>query len=279
MLNSFSASSPRPHRPSGTSPKSKSVDLGEEVLSLFEALREANERAEVDKVAVRLQTAMRKAFRLQGKPVSKKVKAGDPDWMLRFYEITVKTAPFFVGPIQKAAEQSLVIGANQAIAELGLGISFDLKNPRALAYLKDYGVQRVAKIDSTTQKYLSTLLQQSLDEGWSSKRTAAAIIERYEQFAIGQPQAHIESRAHLIAVTETGEAYSEANLMVAQDLQDAGITMEKAWSTVGDGKVSEGCLENEAKGYIGLNQEFPSGHQRPLRFPGCRCDMLTRRKK
>ena len=269
-----------PPAPIGASPQMGSAsNLGGEVLGLLEALRKANERGEVDKVAVRLQTAMRKAFRVQGKPVSRKVKAGDPDWMLRFYEITIKTSPLFVGPIQKAAEQSLAIGAKQAIAELGLGISFDLKNPRALAFLKDYGVRKVAKIDSTTQKYLSTLLQTALDEGWSSKRTATAIIERYEQFAIGKPQAHIESRAHLIAVTETGNAYSEANLMVAQDLQDAGIVMEKQWSTVGDDKVSEGCMENEKQGWIGLNKDFSSGHQRPLRFPGCRCDMLTRRKK
>ena len=267
-------------RPS-TMPKSigSAQGLESEVLNILEALRKANNRQEVDRVAVRLQAAMRKAFRVQGKPVSRKVKAGDPDWMLRFFEITVKTVPVFAAPIQKAAEQSLAIGAKQAIADLGLSISFDLKNPRALAFLKDYGVQKVAKIDATTQKYLNTLLQKALDDGWSAKRTSQEIIARYEQFAIGKPQAQIESRAHLIAVTETGNAYSEANLMVAQDLQDAGVTMEKQWSTVGDGKVSDGCIENENKGWVGLNQAFPSGHQRPLRFPNCRCDMLTRRKK
>jgi hypothetical protein len=95
---------------------------------------------------------------------------------------------------------------------------------------------------------------------------------------MGMPQQHIDSRAHLVAVTETGNAYAEGQLEVAQELAAAGIEMEKAWITVGDDRVTEGCRENEAAGWIGLDDPFPSGHQRPLRFPGCRCDLLTRRK-
>ena len=78
---------------------------------------------------------------------------------------------------------------------------------------------------------------------------------------------------------KTGDYYSEQNLKVAQDLQNAGINMEKEWSTVGDDNVCEICQRNEDTGWIPINQPFPSGHQRPLAHSKCRCDMLTRRIK
>ena len=40
--------------------------------------------------------------------------------------------------------------------------------------------------------------------------------------------------------------------------------------------ASDGCDENAAAGWLPLAAAFPSGHQRPLRFPGCRCDLLMR---
>ena len=105
------------------------------------------------------------------------------------------------------------------------------------------------------------------------------IRDRFEEFAVGKPQLHIESRAHLIAVTEVGEAYSAGSLAAGEALEEAGVAMEKSWSTVGDDRVSAGCLGNEDAGWIPLNDDFPSGHQRPLRFPGCRCDLLMQAKE
>jgi len=136
----------------------------------------------------------------------------------------------------------------------------------------------VTKITETTREFINTIMVQSANEGWSYDQTAEALTQRFQEFAIGKPQSHIDSRAHLIAVTEAGNASLEGQMIVARDLQDAGIEMEKSWSTVGDDKVTEGCLENEAAGWIALNKEFPSGHMRPLRFPGCRCDLQTRMK-
>jgi uncharacterized protein with gpF-like domain len=162
---------------------------------------------------------------------------------------------------------------------MGMGISFDLKNPRAVNYLRDYGAKLVTKINETTRETLQTLIAQGAEEGWSYKRTASEIISRFEEFAIGKPQEHIDSRAHLIAITETGNAYEEGNRITAKDLQDAGIEQEKFWSTVGDDRVSDGCRENEDANWIGIDEEFPSGHQRPMRFPGCRCIALYRRKE
>lgn len=78
---------------------------------------------------------------------------------------------------------------------------------------------------------------------------------------------------------QQGNIYIQQSFVQAQDLQSAGIEMEKSWSAVDDGKDCESCKKNEQAGWIPLNQAFPSGHQIPLAHAGCRCDLRIRRKK
>jgi len=40
-----------------------------------------------------------------------------------------------------------------------------------------------------------------------------------------------------------------------------------SWSTVGDERVSDGCIANAAVGWIPVDQLFPSGHQHPTPVP------------
>ncbi|MFZ5856774.1 MAG: phage minor head protein [Chloroflexota bacterium] len=277
-----------------------------------EAVRRSKRLKRKEPIERRLELAMRKAFREQGRqfertlrkfrdrfdptPVpssnseSMNLERGDDDeelkesilpteWMFVFHAVAQRTLVLFSKPIDRAVRAALLAGGTNQIAELGVGISFTLDNPRAVTYLTQYGAKLVTKINETTRDYIGTIIEQATKEGWSYDRIAEALTERYEEFAIGKPQAHIDSRAHLIAVTETGNAYTEGQLQAAQELEAAGLEMEKAWDTVGDDKVSEGCRGNAAVGWIKLDASFPSGHQRPLRFPGCRCDLLTRVKK
>lgn len=271
--------------------------------ALEEAVRQARGKRRVEPVLRRLELAARKFFRTQESLFLRKMRVQlrsrfsegfeghaaflnmplkeamlPTDWLMIWYEVTQATDALLAPAIDQAAQKSLQAGAIQAIADAGVRINFSLANPRAEAYLQDYGAKLVTKIDEETRSQLQTILNQAIADGWSYDKTAEAITAKFEQFAIGKPQDHIDSRAHLVAVTEIGNAYTEGNLQIAQQLEAAGIMMEKSWSTVGDGKVSAGCLENEGAGWIGLAETFPSGHLRPLRFPGCRCDLLTRRK-
>jgi hypothetical protein len=241
----------------------------------------------------RLTRRLAKAFRAQGNLFVKRLAAleglfpqagrlqealGEGDWVGLFDEVGELTLQQFTQPLREEIEASLAAGAQRMVGEVTVqGYSFTLANPRAVAYIQEHGAELVKGIEQTTKNYLRTVLTQAVSEGWSYNRTARAIIERFREFASGKPQQHIDSRAHLIAITELGNAYAEGNLIVARDIAAAGIPMEKAWQTVGDNRVSDGCRENEAAGWIGLEAEFPSGHLRPLRFPGCRCDALYRR--
>jgi hypothetical protein len=284
----------------------------EEMIEFIEAVKRADRHRKIERIERRLELSLRKAFKEQGRifvrglskfknRFSEAAQTGDwrlaipshfgddkmvivdeamvpTEWMFVFYETAKKTLGMFEKPIDAAAQVALQHGALSQIADVGMKLSFDLKNPKAIAYLDQYAAKQVTNINETTREYLNTIMTQAANEGWSYDKTAEAITERFEEFAIGKPQEHIDSRAHLIAVTEVGNANLEGQMIVAQDLQDAGIVMEKAWDTVGDDKVSEGCQANAAVDWIPLNKEFPSGHMRPLRFPGCRCDLKTRIK-
>ena len=275
------------------------------IRDFIEASKRGAQKEQAEKLVKPLAKALRKAFWAQGALFMKKLNKYAPkfsekysdenpfvryarklatpikevisasDWMSIWDEVALATLALFAEPIDKAVAQALLVGGLATIAQLGVDINFDLDNPRAKAYLEEYGAKLVAGVNETTKGYIQTLMVQAAEEGWSYQKTAQELMARFDEFAIGMPQAHIDSRAHLIAVTEIGNAYSEGNLQIAMDLKAAGLTVEKFWSTVGDGLVSDGCKENEAAGWIGIDEMFPSGDQRPLRFPGCRCDLLT----
>jgi hypothetical protein len=245
----------------------------------------ARKRARLE---AKLQAAMAKAFRAQGRafvrelgavrstyPIAEAARWGD--WAAKFDKAVAATVQLFTGPIDATTTSAVLLGAKAMLGTLKASIGFDLANPRAVAWLAENpAAERVTMITETTRGYIAALVDRAVEDGASYSELARRITDRYEEMAAGKPQLHIDSRAHLIAVTEVGEAYSAGNLMAGQALEDDGIPMEKAWDTVGDGRVSDGCDENAAAGWLPLADAFPSGHQRPLRFPGCRCDLLMR---
>lgn len=159
------------------------------------------------------------------------------------------------------------------------GIAFDLNNPRARSYLKMFAADLVTRVNQTTKDHIRELLLEGAEERWSYDKLAQELSTHYRQFRVGKPQLHIRSRAHLIAITEIGQAYSQGNWIVGNALHERGTPMEKRWDTMGDDRVSDGCAENERAGWIPYDEEFPSGHDRPLRFPGCRCGLQMRPAK
>jgi uncharacterized protein with gpF-like domain len=244
-------------------------------------------------IIAEMESAIGKAFKIQGdafvkrfaklKPKFPKLQEADPgetafDWEPLFDESALETIKAFLGPVNLFTSQALLAGGRAQIAELKTDISFDLKNPRAVAYLKGHAAEMVSKVNDTTRQYLKTIITQGVEGGWSYDRMAEAITERYAEFAVGQPQKHIKSRAHLIAVYEGGQAYEEGHMAVAKSLADSGLSMEKSWLTVHDARVDPLCASNEAAGWILLDKAYPSGHMNPQGHPACRCCGLTRRK-
>lgn len=215
------------------------------------------------------------------------VNAASPqlERVLRYYEEKV----FLAGLVEHARsleclQWMMSLRTNRHVKEEGkfaeadnLNISgaFSLPNYRAQKYARDHAAEAVTRINSTTRKEIARIVQQGVENGTSYGDISDAIRSKFKDFAVPQPQKHIANRGVLVAVTELANAYCEANLQTAGMLQQSGVQMMKAWQTLEDDRVSDGCEANQSAGWIPLDREFPSGHMRPPRFPGCRCDMLT----
>ena len=149
-----------------------------------------------------------------------------------------------------------------------------LPNLRARAYAKKHAAEAVSQINDVTRKEIARIVSDGVKSGSSYNDIAKAIKSKFEEFAVPSPQKHIPNRAVLVAVTELANAYCEGNAQVGDYLQSNGVKMMKAWQTLEDDRVSDGCKENEQAGWIPIDKEFPSGHMHPPRFPGCRCDFM-----
>lgn len=263
-------------------------ELLEALDRFLEVARQVSKAEALRSIERRLEHRLQRAFRAQGRvflrrfrrlqeyfPVVEAVHDRDIDGL--FDDAARETEEMFLRALQEAAKRALKAGVEQAGAGLGLVARFDLANPRAIAYLQAHGAALVSRINETTREYLKKIVTRAVQEGWSYDRTAGAIIERYREFMVGKPQKHIDSRAHLIAVQEAGDAYEHGNYMVGEALRDAGLAMEKYWSTLGDDRVSESCRANEAQGWIPFDQTFLSGHLRPPGHVACRCSLRMRR--
>lgn len=260
--------------------------FGQIVVDLLEYSRGLRRQKALIPLEKSLEKAMAKAFKAQGKRFVTLFRRRFKDnWVVEalpddldplFTQSELDTASLLEDPMNTNLKWALKAGTLHNIADLNVDMSFSVKNPRAVAYLEEHGAALVTKINKTTRKYIQGLVVRGADQGWSYNKMAQELVTRYNEFAIGKPQLHIDSRAHLIAVTEIGNAYEAGSFHVLEDLRSAGVETEKRWVTMGDTRVSDGCLENERAGWIVSTLEFPSGHMHPLRFPGCRCDFESR---
>jgi SPP1 gp7 family putative phage head morphogenesis protein len=264
----------------------------------LEATRAAAGKRRLVKADRKYRAALKRRFRLQGAWFLKEVlrsirsrlaeslrEAADKPSTAEILELIAgllnrlkehKDEADLVKQLDAAIQMAYAVGAEDLVLELDispeLAIEFGLEHPRAVEYLKEHGFEKMARdLDATTADRLESLLVDGLENGKSYDQIAKAIRDEFKDFT--------GARADLIATTEIGEAYSAATLEAAQELEDKGIDLEKSWLTVGDDRVDEDCAANEDAGWIDLDDEFPSGDDRPLSHPGCRCSLLVQRVK
>lgn len=201
------------------------------------------------------------------------MSGGDIDALLA--EVFSRPDEETVVVFDKTFEEAVKAGALSALSDMGMSLSFNLKDTRAISFLQGRGAARVTRINETTRATIRNILVQAADEGWSYQKTAKEISDRFAAFRVRSPLGHIRTRAELVAVTETGDAYEAGRLAVRDHLVAQGVQMEKSWITVGDDKVCPVCAPNGAVGWIDASASFPSGDS-PLAHPGCRCDLALR---
>jgi len=155
---------------------------------------------------------------------------------------------------------------------LDLGIDVWLINTEAVKYvrwLKDLMLSnRDGSITLTTKDTIREIIAQGINEGDTYQEVAKKIVQQTDS-GIFSPQ-----RAQLIAVREIWHAYEQGR-KVPIDIyrKQTWAVVEKHRDTVWDDKVTEECRENEAKGWIGFNEAWPSWDIEAPRDsnPRCRC--------
>lgn len=200
-----------------------------------------------------------------------------PGWEADWSAVEIDSFAAMAGALDKAALAALRAGGRDQVALLDLAIAFDLKNPRAVAYLRSAGAERVAMINRTTRETIRSILAGGIEQGASYQEIALAIRALGPSFNEPRPQRHIRDRAMLIAVTEAGMAYEAGKRVVTDDLVASGLTLEKSWLVAGDERTCPICQGNAAAGWIAYADAFPSGHTGAIGHPACRCTTQHRR--
>jgi len=109
----------------------------------------------------------------------------------------------------------------------------------------------------------ATIISEGLAEGQSLGQIARLIRDDF---------AFSPGRAMSIAQTETATAWGWGSLRAVS----AQGPTEKGWFTQGTGDVCPICIENEAAGWIGIGDKFPSGDAHVPAHTRCRCNSITR---
>ena len=223
----------------------------------------------------KMRRLVRRLFREQGEQLVASVKLillppFNADWIARLLRgVSYTHEAAFAELLAAAYKRGEADGEKELREDVQPPLTRDMRRRAA---------ERIAGIDDTTLGLLRTLIEQAIGEEWAYTKLASAIRTLFRDFGRAVPQRHLRDRAELIAVTEIGQAYIDGQLDNAQRLVDRGAQIEKSWLTVGDDRVSDGCRFNADQGWIPLAQTFRSGHAAPLRFPGCRCALQTRRR-
>lgn len=261
--------------------------------SLVEVVGVSRTQRERRALERKLEAAMAKAFRTQGRELLKQLRAKRAsypikeaagrwgEWQDAFNRAVDKTIAFFTGPIDSVTTTAVLRGAKAVIASVKGAIAFDLKNERAQAYLAaNPAAEKVAGINETTRETIATLVDEAVANGTSYDDLAKQIINRFEEFAAPRPHEHARTRAQLVAIQEVGQAYVDGGKMAGQELVDRGVELEKHWSSIGDNRVDPDiCAPNDAQDWIPFEDNFQSGHDAPLGHVGCRCDLMVRRAR
>ena len=152
---------------------------------------------------------------------------GIEEWELLFL-------PLFAGLL---AEQSVLWAET-----LGVGV-WDITNPEAQVFLKDYSFKFADKIGATTKEGLRGLVGQAQVEGWSINKLRDELGGIYGGWD--------KTRAEMIARTET---IRSSNAGAVMSYHNAGIEY-KQWFTAQDGLVCGFCQEMHGK-IVGVSENY-----------------------
>ena len=149
----------------------------------------------------------------------------------------------------------------RAINELGLDVSFELTNQRALDWLKTYTPKLSENLEAVNMFDLRRELLEGIEAGESMDKLRNRVNDVFESYN--------RSRAESIAKSETIRASNEGAICVAKEAE-LNQLIWMAWPG-----SCELCAALDGK-VIGIDETFfddDYGDGRSLRHPNCRCQI------
>lgn len=129
----------------------------------------------------------------------------------------------------------------------------------ASEYLRDNSLAKLTgEIADTTKDRLRDALADAWDAGGSYEQITDAVKATFEDFST--------VRVDMIAQTEANDAYNEGRRATAVRV---GFN-QKSWETE-SGDPCPVCIDNEAEGWIPIDQDHASGDSEPTAHPRCEC--------
>lgn len=161
---------------------------------------------------------------------------------------------------------------SSTLADLDLGVSFDLSNPRVIDFLETRSAERVRGIDDTTR----AALQAALAEGTEAGEVLTALSQRVrDTFAAARGR-----RGAVIARTESVRG---ANFGITEAFRQGGVE-QKEWLATRDGNVRDehefldGQVQPLDKPFAGPGGEegmYPGDFAQAYMVVNCRCTTLA----
>ena len=170
--------------------------------------------------------------------------------------------------VSSTLTNAMITAGERALIQAGVSAMFDVKNRRAVAWLKDNALIHATSIVATMKAEAASLIVSGIRNGKSMVDIADDITSMVKEQS--------GWRALRIARTEVISGYAEGSL---EGYRQSGVVKMKKWLTAGDERVDGGdmsgaCATNEAAGEIPLEQIFPSGDVAPPNHPNCRCSLV-----
>jgi len=174
----------------------------------------------------------------------------------------VTLQPMLNNIIQTNAYRSYIDTSRDFIKTFNTGKSLPIEN--AIEYASNRSAQMIKNIDETTRKRIQELVKQNLKQNKSIDDLAKAIQSEFNEMS--------RSRAYKIARTETADALGDASMRQAKDenLEEKTIILGSNPCVI--------CLDNEAEGWMDINDGYSSGDDRAPFHPNCVCTNIYRRK-
>lgn len=170
----------------------------------------------------------------------------------------------FAGLLADTTQKS----ASGFLVEIGIPANDDMfmqVNTRAVAAAQARAADLVTEIDEATRNEIRDLVTYSLSDGLTYKEVSERLQEMYS---------FSDTRADLIARTESAIANNQGILSGMKELKAQGSKIKKAWLPDADA-CDEICIPNGEQGFIELEDDFDSGDDAPPGHPNCRCNMIS----